>query len=74
MSYGLAMVAWEGHLIREIDAMGGVMVLLQIIQEFGRMLNKKRGSAGPRAQLTEIYTKNIRKSLKNLLLMLWKMR
>ena len=55
----------KGHLIREIDAMGGVIGIASDLSGIQfRMLNKTRGEAvqGPRAQIDrDLYQKNIKK-------------
>ena len=55
----------KGHLIREIDAMGGVIGIASDLSGIQfRMLNKTRGEAvqGPRAQIDRnLYQKNIKK-------------
>ena len=58
----------KGHLIREIDAMGGVIGIASDCSGIQfRMLNKTRGEAvqGPRAQIDrDLYKKNIQKIIK----------
>ena len=55
----------KGYLIREIDAMGGVIGIASDLSGIQfRMLNKTRGEAvqGPRAQIDRnLYQKNIKK-------------
>ena len=59
----------KGHLIREIDAMGGVMGLASDLSGIQfRMLNRTRGEAvqGPRAQIDRnSYKTNISKIIRN---------
>ena len=57
----------KGHLIREIDAMGGVIGIASDCSGIQfRMLNKTRGEVfkGQEPRLIEIYIKNIQKIIK----------
>lgn len=60
----------KGHLIREIDAMGGLMGKISDVSALQfKVLNSSKGEAvkGPRAQIDrDLYKQNIGKALKQL--------